>query len=205
MKPRYTKRIRKDDFPTDVQKWIDILLYPLNAGISETSQILEKNISLYDNIAAEVKTLRIDGCSKITADSVIGSNTVTNAVYYSATIDGITYGPSAGQSFWGFGFPPGTTISSVSGSTIVLSQTSSITQSNANYLCGGFFPLTIAQTLSFRPSSVIISNITDLQGNPTYIAEGVTPQWRFDRNNIIIDGISGLQAGRAYNITFIIL
>lgn len=205
MKPRYIKRIIKDDFPDDVKPWIDTLLYPLNSSIEQTSQILQKNISLIDNLAAEVRTLQIVGSSSITGNITQGSNVITNALYYQATIDGVNYGVHPGIAVNGLGLPPGTTITSVAGSTITLSQNSSISQTGAKYLAGGFFPLRISFNLSFRPNSVFISNVTDLQGNPTYITEGVTPQWRLEGNEIVVDGISGLQAGRTYNITFVIL
>lgn len=199
------KRILKDDFPPEVQQWIGTLLFPLNTNIEHTSEILQKNVTLTDNIAAEVKTIQVVGSSMITGNSTAGSNLITNASYYQAIIDGATYGVSANQSINGLGLPPGTVITSVNGNTLTLSQNSSISQTGAKYLSGGFFPLNIQHTLSFRPTAVFISNVTDLQGNPTYIAEGVTPQWRLDSQNVIIDGISGLQAGRTYNITFVIL
>jgi hypothetical protein len=205
MKPRYIKRIIKDDFPQEVRTWIDTLLYPLNASIEQNSQILQKNISLIDNLAAEVRTLQIVGSSLITGNSTEGSNIITDSVYYQAVIDGVNYGVQPGQPVAGLGLPPGTTVVSVSGSTITLSQNSNITQKNAKYQAGGFFPLRLSYNLSFRPTSVFVSNIADLQGNPTYISEGVTPQWRIEGRDIVIDGISGLEAGRSYNITFVIL
>lgn len=205
MKPRSIKRINKQDFPPEVQAWIDILLYPLNASVEQTNIILSKNISLSDNIAAEVRVLRIEGCSEITASTTSGSNTLINASYYQSTIDGVNYGAQVGQAIWGLGIPPGTLITSVSGSSITMSQACTITQTNAGLLCGGFFPLRIAFTIDFRPSSVFISSVTDINGNPTYISSGVTPQWRLDGNEVVIDGISGLQAGRSYNITFVLL
>lgn len=81
MKPRYIKRISKRDFPEEVQKWIDILLYPLNASIEQTGAILEKNISLYDNLSANVRTIQVSGCSQIKGDTTQGSNTILNASY----------------------------------------------------------------------------------------------------------------------------
>lgn len=205
MKPRYIKRIIKDDFPLDVQEWIDTLLYPLNSNIEQNSQILSKNISLNDNIAADVRTLTVSGSSLITANSTEGSNVLLNAQYYQAVINDITYGPQVNQPIKGLDLPPGTFITSINAGTITLSQNSLVTQTNGKYQAGGNYPLTISYTLPFRPSSILISNITDLQGNPTYIMEGVTPQWRLDGNNVIIDSISGLEAGKSYNITFVIL
>lgn len=205
MKPRYIKRIIRSDFPEEVQNWIDTLLYPLNSSIEQTNQILEKNVSLIDNIAADVRTFQVVGSSCISGNIIAGTNQITNSSYYNAVIDGVTYGIQANLPINGLGLPPGTTITSVSGSTITLSQISSITQSGAKFLAGGYYPLNIQHSLTFRPVSVFISNVTDLQGNPTYIAEGITPQWRLDGQNVLIDGISGLQAGRTYNITFVIL
>lgn len=205
MKPRYIKRINKQDFPPEVQQWIDTLLYPLNASIEQNGQILQKNISLSDNIAAETRPLQVVGCSEIKADTTSGSSELINATYYQATIDGVNYGVQVGQKVSGLGIPPGTTILSVSGSSITLSSPCTVTQKQAGILSGGFFPLRIAYTLEFRPSSVIISSVADINGNPTFISSGVTPQWRIEGREIVIDGISGLQAGRTYNITFVIL
>lgn len=205
MKPRYIKRISKRDFPEEVQKWIDILLYPLNASIEQTGAILEKNISLYDNLSANVRTLQVSGCSQIKGDTTQGSNTILNASYYQATIEGKNYGVQIGQPIKGLGLANDTTITNIVGSTITLSKPCNYTQKEAEFLSGGFFPVRIAYTLDFRPSSVIISNITDLEGNPTHISSGVTPQWRLENKEVVIDGISGLQAGKTYSVTFVIL
>jgi hypothetical protein len=205
MKPHSIKRINRQDFPVDVQSWIDILLYPLNANIEQNSLILQKNISLADNIAADVRVLQVAGCSEIKGNTTAGSNQITNASFYQATIDDVAQGVQVGQTIRGLGIPTNTVITAVSGSTVTLSNPCNLTQIGAGYLSGGFFPLRILYNLSFRPSSVIVSNITDLQGNPTFISSGVTPQWRLEEKEIIIDGISGLQAGKTYNITFLIL
>lgn len=205
MKPHSIKRINRQDFPADVQSWIDILLYPLNANIEQNSLILQKNISLNDNIAVDVRTLQVAGCSEIKGNTQQGSAQITNASYYQATIDNVAQGVQVGQTIRGLGIPTNTTITAISNTTITLSNPCNLTQIGAGYLSGGFFPIRILYNLNFRPSSVIISNITDLQGNPTFISSGVTPQWRLEEKEVVIDGISGLQAGKNYNITFLIM
>ena len=205
MKPRYIKRINRGDFPPEVQEWIDTLLYPLNASIEQTGAILEKNISLYDNLSANVRTLEVVGCSQIKGDTTAGGTAITNASYYQATIEDKNYGAQIGQPIKGLGLANDTTITNIVGSTITLSKPCNYTQKEAEFLSGGFFPVRIAHTLDFRPSSVIISNIIDLEGNPTFISSGVTPQWRLENKEVVIDGISGLQAGRTYSVTFVIL
>lgn len=205
MKPRYIKRIIKEDFPPEIQEWIDTLLYPLNQNIEQFNDILDKNVTLNDNIIAAFKQLTITGCSMIKGDTVAGSNLIQNASYYQATIEGVNYGLQEGQSIQGVGLNSGTTVISVAGSNVGLSQNALYAQTGADFMVGGNFPLTFSHGLTVRPSVVLIVKVDDTSPLQALQTQAFSAQWDLDGNNVIVKAIPGLQAGRQYKVTFLIL
>lgn len=204
MKPRYIKRIIKEDFPADVQKWIDILLYPLNQNIEQTNQILTKNITLNDNIVAALKTLTVTGTSVLTADSAANGLELANPSCYRATIEGSLYGLQIGQKIEGVGILPGTTVANVS-ATVTLSQPAQFDQSRAEFIVGGNFPLAFSHGLSVRPSVVLVVRVDDMASIKAPLTNGFSCTWGLDGNNVTVSAITGLQAGRTYQVTFLII
>lgn len=205
MKPRYIKRIIKEDFPEEVQEWIDTLLYPLNAQIEQTNLILEKNITLNDNIVAAFKTITIEGASVIRADTTAASNILSNVVYYQGNIDGKICGLQEGQKIQGVGIVPGTTVQTVSGSTVTLSQAVQYTQKGAEFLCGGLFPFTFQHGLTVRPEIVLLVKTEDTASIKPPLISGVTAQWELLGSSVVISSVTGLTAGRQYKLTFLVL
>lgn len=55
------KRIIKEDFPSEVQKWIDKLLVPLNNSITQVTFALTNQLTLSDNMLAVVKEITLKG------------------------------------------------------------------------------------------------------------------------------------------------
>lgn len=53
------KRIIKEQLPSDVQKWVDVLLIPINNFISQVTYALTNQLTLTDNFLATVKTVTI--------------------------------------------------------------------------------------------------------------------------------------------------
>ena len=165
----------------------------------------ETNLLYLDVTNGKIGINQPGGVPSFDLDILGYTKTTDLEVVNQATIDNVAQGVQVGQTIRGLGIPTNTTITAISNTTITLSNPCNLTQIGAGYLSGGFFPIRILYNLNFRPSSVIISNITDLQGNPTFISSGVTPQWRLEEKEVVIDGISGLQAGKNYNITFLIM
>lgn len=53
------KRIIKEQLPADVQKWIDVLLIPINNFISQVTYALTNQLTLTDNFLATIKTVTL--------------------------------------------------------------------------------------------------------------------------------------------------
>lgn len=53
------KRIIKEQLPSDVQKWIDTLLFPLNNAIAQFTSALTNSLTITDNLAGNVKTFKL--------------------------------------------------------------------------------------------------------------------------------------------------
>lgn len=53
------KRIIKEQLPSDVQKWIDALLIPLNNAISQFTYALTSQLTISDNFLGSVKTFTL--------------------------------------------------------------------------------------------------------------------------------------------------
>ena len=51
------RRIIKEDFPTEVQKWLDKLLIPLNNAIEQFTFAMNKNLTITDNFDGALSTL----------------------------------------------------------------------------------------------------------------------------------------------------
>lgn len=209
MKLTGIKRIIKEDFPPEIQKWIDTLLYPLNQNIEQTKEALTQNLNIEDNLLATVKTLTLDGTSVITANSTAGSAVLTNPVYYNATIANPTlggqetYGVQVGQKIDGVGITEGTTIAKV-GATITLSSPVQYTQTNGEFVAGGKFPFKFTHGLTVRPTIVLVAKIVDTVALKAPLARGVFVHWDLEGDNIVIKALTGLQAGKRYNVSFLI-
>lgn len=55
------KRIIKEDFPSEVQKWIDKLLIPLNNAISQFTFALNNQLTITDNFLGVLKEVTLKG------------------------------------------------------------------------------------------------------------------------------------------------
>lgn len=53
------KRIIKEQLPSDVQKWIDTILFPLNDAISQFTNALNKQLTVTDNMNGTIKNFRL--------------------------------------------------------------------------------------------------------------------------------------------------
>ena len=53
------KRIIKEQLPPDVQKWIDVLLIPINNFISQATYALTNQLTFTDNFLATIKQVTI--------------------------------------------------------------------------------------------------------------------------------------------------
>lgn len=53
------KRIIKENMPEEVQKWIDLLLFPLNNAISQFTYALSNQLTINDNMLGTVKTFNL--------------------------------------------------------------------------------------------------------------------------------------------------
>lgn len=53
------KRIIKEQLPSDVQKWIDQLLLPINNAISQLTYALTNQLTISDNFLGTVKTFTL--------------------------------------------------------------------------------------------------------------------------------------------------
>jgi hypothetical protein len=203
MKPGGIKRIIKEDFPAEIQKWIDTLLYPLNQNIEQTKLILDKNLTFEDNILASIRTLTLDGTSLLIADSTADSNVLTNPSYYQATIDGTVYGIQPNLKVDGEGVLPDTLIAIV-GTNITLSLPVQYTQTKGEFVVGGSFPFKFAHGLTVRPSVVMVAKIEDTAILKAPLTRGVFVQWDLSGDSIVIKALTGLQAGKRYKVTFLI-
>lgn len=59
MKLSGIKRIIKEQLPSDVQKWIDQLLIPINNAISQFTYALTNQLTITDNFQGAVKTFTL--------------------------------------------------------------------------------------------------------------------------------------------------
>lgn len=55
------KRITVEGFPDEVRKWIPKLLEPLNRFMEEINRALNRNLTLNENMAAQIRTVVVDG------------------------------------------------------------------------------------------------------------------------------------------------
>lgn len=203
MKPGGIKRIIKEDFPVEVQKWIDTLLYPLNQNLEQTKLILDKSVTFNDNILATFKTLTLDGSTVLTANSTAGSAVLTNPAYYQATIEDKTYGVQPNLKVAGDGVLPGTFIDKI-GTTVTLTQPVQYTQTNGEFIVGGMYPFKFSHGLSVRPSVVLVVKVEELTPLKPPLANAVFAHWDLDGDNVVLKAVSGLQAGKRYKLTFLI-
>ena len=205
MKTHYIKRIIKEDFPPKVQEWIDTLLYPLNQNIEQFNEIFSHNVNLSDNIQSTLKTVTISGSSPLRGDTVAGSATISNPAFYQASINGNLYGVQQGLAIQGVGIFTGTAISTATDTAVTLTQACQYTQKGAEFLVGGNFPITFTHGLKVKPSVVLIVKVDDQISPQTYQTQAFCPQWDVNNDNVVIKAISGLQSGRTYKITFLVL
>lgn len=61
------KRFLVDDYPTDIQKWIGTLLYPLNLLMNTIFQNLTNGITFSQNMLAQINTLSVSGANPTTS------------------------------------------------------------------------------------------------------------------------------------------
>lgn len=197
------KRIFKEQFPPDVQKWIDQLLYPLNNAIAQFTFAFNNNITLSDNAVAVTKTFTIVGSTVFSGDMVAGAATLTNCKYYQYNAPNVTqgYGLQVNVPVQGIGIPQATLVSSISGTNVVLSAPCTATQLNAKILAGGQFPYTFQHGLATRPTILLLDSVLETSASPPTIMEGVYVDWFVNGSNIVINNITGLVAGRSYNVT----
>lgn len=197
------KRIFKEQFPPAVQAWIDQLLLPLNNAIAQFTFAFNNNLTLSDNMVAVTKTLSITGATTITCDMVSGASTLTNCRFYQYNAPNVTpgYGVQNNQAVQGIGIAPSTTIQSISGTNIVISNPCTATQLGARVLSGGAFPFTFQHGLSTKPTILLLDSVTETSASPPTLMEGVFVDWSVNGANIIINNITGLVAGRTYNVT----
>lgn len=197
------KRIFKEQFPPDVQKWIDQLLYPLNNAIAQFSFAFTNNITLSDNAVASTKTFTLPGSSIITGDMTAGSATMINCNYYQYNAPNINpgYGIQQNLVVQGIGIPSSCKIATVSGANITFTAACTATQTSAKVLVGGQFPFTFQHGLAARPTILLLDSCLETSASPPTIMEGVYIDWYVNGANIIINNITGLVAGRSYNIT----
>jgi len=66
-----------EDFP-EQQDWIQDLIQPLNEFMQSVINALSSDLTLTENLRANIKTLRITGSSNITGDIISGSSTIFN-------------------------------------------------------------------------------------------------------------------------------
>lgn len=55
------QRLVLEDFPTDERKWLGKLLQPVNQFFESVYSALNRNLSLADNLSADVRTVELDG------------------------------------------------------------------------------------------------------------------------------------------------
>ncbi len=55
------KRITDEGFPAEVRKWLTRLTGPLNQFMEQVSGALNRNLTVNDNFAGEIKTITLDG------------------------------------------------------------------------------------------------------------------------------------------------
>lgn len=203
MKPGGVKRFLKEDFPAEVQQWIDTLLYPLNQNIEQTNLILDGNVTFQDNILASIRTFTLDGTSVVTADSTAGSSVLTNPTYYQATVGDAVYGIQPNYKVAGDGVLPDTFVQSV-GSTITLTQPIQYTQTNGEFIVGGTFPFKFLHGLPVRPTVVLVVKVEEITPLKPPLARSVTAHWDLDGNQVVLKNVTGLQAGKRYKVTFLV-
>ena len=69
------------------------------------------------------------------------------------------------------------------------------------------FPLTFKHGLSVKPGILFIGYIADTSSNPAIFTTAPFAQWHIptDTTSVVIDTITGLDATKTYNVTFVIL
>jgi hypothetical protein len=203
------KRIIKEDFPNEVQKWIDKLLLPFNNAISQFTYALTNQLTISENHLGSLKVLELSGASLITGDITAGSTQVIRATFFTDSIDQ-QYGVQVNQAVTGPGISPGTVISSINtlGSgigVITLSRPATLTRYGVNLLAGGDFPFIFQNPINVKPQIVFLAKIQETSANPVTLAHAPVVQWYTDGTSITIQNITGLEAGRRYTVTLVVL
>ena len=207
MKVTNIKRIIKEQMPTDVQKWIDQLLFPLNNAISQFTYALTNQLTITDNFLGSIRTIQISGSSVLTGDTSAGSSTIANASYsqYNPIGSVNQYGIQKGAAVVGVGIPASAVITNISGTNVTISQNANATQIGGKFQVGGSYPITFTHNLAVKPQIMWIVSAAEVASSPVILTEGLFPDWYTNGADIIVRNISGLEAGRTYNITFAIL
>ena len=192
MRLRNIKRLIKEEFPEEVRGWIERLLSTINLFMEDVYRLHDKNINIVDNIDGQVNTFTFDGSTIIQGDTLTSSSNITNVLF---NADGAT----PGQVIAGPGISPGTRVSSVSGTTVTLTNPPTIASTNANFTVGGSFPIIFRYNRPTRPQIVSVGQISDQSGR--LIVKPVTIEWQFINGSIFINNITGLKAGEKYFMT----
>ena len=98
------KRLLIEDFP-DQQEWISKLILPLNEFMQNVINALNRDLTLSDNLRANLKTLRITGSSTVSGDIYADSN----VIFRPSSLEGLV----AKLPVENENIPAGTTVSSI--------------------------------------------------------------------------------------------
>lgn len=196
MRLRNIKRLIKEEFPEEVRGWIDRLLSTVNLFMEDVYRLHDKNINIVDNLDGQVNTFTFDGSVVIDGTTLTSSQNITNVLF---NADGCT----PGQVITGPGIPAGTRVSSVSGTTVTITNTPTIASPRAVFTVGGTFPIIFRYNRTNRPQIVSVGQI--LNQNGEVITLPVSLNWTFRDGSIFINNITGLKAGNKYFITIMSL
>lgn len=196
MRLRNIKRLIKEEFPEDIRSWIDKLLSTVNLFMEDVYRLHDKNINISDNLDGQVNTINFDGSVIIEGNTLTSSSSITNVLFNAQ-------GATPGQVINGPGIPAGTRVSSVSGTTVNLTNNPTVASTNAKFTVGGSFPIIFRYNRTTRPQIVCIGQILDQSGN--LIVNPVTLEWQFNNGSIFINNVTGLKAGQKYLMTVMTL
>lgn len=191
------KLLLVEDFPAEVQSWIDKIIRPLNLFMEETVTALNKQLTYGENFLAQIKDTEVIGNAIVSGTLTLGSAVIESV---SSTVN-IT----SGYAITGTGIPVSTVVLSVSGNTITMNKVATISKVESITI-GNNFPISFQYTLNVKPIGLFIVDAFEMNtGNPEIMKQALYADWEYSAGNIIINSVTGLKLQQKYSIKFIII
>ena len=143
------QRLLVEDFPDQAQ-WIQKLISPVNDFMENSIYALTRNLSFFDNMAAQVQNIQVQGSTVFAADITLGSAFITAL--------STTVGFLPNMAVAGLGIPPSTKISAFANKSYILGNTT--LASNVITNIGSTTNLLVGQPIigdNILPASTIVS------------------------------------------------